>query len=53
VRVDEGTFYRVAGDKQDDGIIQDNILGMKERGKLEVEYTVPTTGASITSWEGW
>ncbi len=53
IRVDESTFYRVASDKKDDGIIQNNILGMKERGQLEVTYSVPTTGAAITSWEGW
>lgn len=53
VRVDESTFYRVASDKKDDGIIQDNIIGIKERGILEIAYTVPTTGAAITSWERW
>ena len=50
LRVDEPTFQRVAADKGDDGIIQNNIVGRKRRGVLEREYTVPTTGAAITEW---
>jgi Family of unknown function (DUF6384) len=50
LRVDEATFDRVAADKRDDGIIQDNVVGRKRRGVLEREYTVPTTGAAITEW---
>jgi len=50
LRVDEATYNRVAADKRDDGIIQDNIVGRKRRGVLEREYTVPTTGAAITEW---
>jgi hypothetical protein len=50
LRVDEPTFQRVAADKGDDGIIQDNVVGRKRRGVLEREYTVPTTGAAITEW---
>jgi hypothetical protein len=50
LRVDQATFDRAVADKQDDGIIQDNIVGRKRRGALEREYTVPTTGAAITEW---
>ena len=50
LRVDEETFNRVAADKRDDGIIQNNVVGRKRRGVLEREYTVPTTGAAITEW---
>ena len=50
LRVDEETFRRVAQDKQDDGIIQQAVVGMKRRGALEPEYSVPTTGAAITDW---
>ena len=50
LRVDEATFERVAADKQDDGIIQNSVVGRKRRGVLEREYTVPTTGAAITEW---
>ncbi len=50
VRVDEATFEAVAADKHDDGIIQDYVLGTKASGKLEPDYRVPTTGATITDW---
>ena len=50
VRVDEATFEAVAADKRDDGIIGDHVLGTKSVGKLEPEYRVPTSGATITEW---
>jgi hypothetical protein len=50
LRVDEATYDRAVADKQDDGIIQNNVVGRKRRGVLEREYTVPTTGAAITEW---
>ena len=50
LRVDESTYQRAVADKQDDGIIQNNVVGHKRRGFLEREYTVPTTGAAITEW---
>ena len=50
VRVDEATFEAVAADKRDDGIIENYVLGTKSSGKLEPDYRVPTTGATITRW---
>jgi hypothetical protein len=50
VRVDQADFERIAADKRDDGIIQDYVLGVKERGQLQPEYRFPTSGAAITSW---
>jgi hypothetical protein len=50
LRVDQETFERAVADKQDDGIIQNNLVGRKRRGFLEREYTVPTTGAAVTEW---
>lgn len=50
VRVDKRVFDRIAADKQDDGIIQQDIFGNKAPGRLEPDYQVPTTGAAITSW---
>jgi len=50
VRVDETTFQAIAADKQDDGIIQNNVFGQKKRGYLEPEYLMPTPGGFITSW---
>ncbi|HEY3516751.1 MAG TPA: DUF6384 family protein [Gammaproteobacteria bacterium] len=50
LRVDEATYNRVRADKQDDGILQNGVVGHKRRGVLEPEYTVPTTGGAITEW---
>ena len=50
LRVDEHVFNAVANDKKDDGIIQNNQFGAKKRGRLVPDYTMPTTGAAITTW---
>lgn len=51
LRVDQATYDRVARDKQDDGIVENNVFGVKRRGYLDPEYRIPTTGGAITSWE--
>lgn len=50
IRVDYKTFNQVAADKQDDGIIQGNIVGEKRVGYLSPDYRIATTGATITGW---
>lgn len=50
LRVNEETFYRIAADKKDDGIIQDNKVGEKPVGYLKPKFSIPTTGATITEW---
>jgi hypothetical protein len=50
LRVDERTFERIARDKQDDGIIQQDRFGQKPRGALEPVYELPTSGGGITQW---
>ena len=50
LRVSEETFYQVAADKQDDGVIQNNLVGKKNRGELEPQYSIATTGGTITQW---
>lgn len=50
LRVSEETFYKIASDKQDDGIIQRNKVGVKRAGYIKPEFSVPTTGATITEW---
>jgi hypothetical protein len=50
MRVEEDVFQRVATDKQDDGIIQNNTLGTKKKGYLDPSYVIPTSGGAITSW---
>ena len=50
LRVSEQAFQKVAADKQDDGIIQDNKIGQKAFGYLKPTFSVATTGATITEW---
>jgi hypothetical protein len=50
LRVDKATFESVAADKQDDGIIQADLVGHKAAGRLEPDYRLRTTGAAITDW---
>lgn len=50
LRVAEETFFSVRDDKEDDGIIQNNLFGQKRAGYLEPDYIFPTTGAAITAW---
>ncbi len=50
VRVDEDVFNRVRDDKQDDGILQNDVVAVKERGLLQPTYELPVAGGSITEW---
>jgi hypothetical protein len=50
LRVSEQAFQKVAADKRDDGIIQGNQVGQKTIGYLKPEFSVATTGATITEW---
>jgi hypothetical protein len=50
LRVSEATFNRVRADKDDDGIIQSNVVGEKRRGRLEPDYRMPVTGGAILAW---
>src|SRR5690606_36118831 len=50
LRVPEGVYDAVAADKQDDGIIQANLVGRKSDGFLEVQYAMPVLGGAVTQW---
>jgi hypothetical protein len=50
VRVPQETFDRVAADKRDDGIIQNNRVGVKKRGQPAPEFLMPYQGGMITRW---
>ncbi|MGK0375905.1 MAG: hypothetical protein ACJA2E_002391 [Arenicella sp.] len=50
LRVSQETFYKVAADKRDDGIIQANTVGKKQVGYLQPTFSIPTSGATITEW---
>jgi len=51
VRVPEAVYTSVAADKGDDGIIQRNVVGLKQYGFLDVDYVVPVLGGAITAWQ--
>lgn len=50
IRVPDVTYESVRLDRQDDGIIQRNILGIKQYGFLETDYTMPVLEGAITQW---
>ncbi|MCP8885276.1 tetratricopeptide repeat protein [Devosia sp. XJ19-1] len=50
VRVPEGVYNAVSADKQDDGIIQANLVGRKSDGFLDVQYAMPVLGGAVTRW---
>ena len=51
VRVDRPVLVSVKEDKDDDGIIQNNIVGRKLRGELEPHWTIAVQGGAITRWK--
>ncbi len=50
LRVPEDVYNAVAADKNDDGIIQGNLVGRKSSGFLDVQYAVPVLGGAVTQW---
>jgi len=50
VRVPEAVYRAVEADKRDDGIIQRNIVGIKNFGYLEPDYLVQVLGGAVTRW---
>lgn len=50
VRVPEQVYRSVEADKRDDGIIQRNVVGVKQYGFLDIDYAVPVLGGAITRW---
>lgn len=50
LRVPESVYRTVEADKRDDGIIQGNIVGLKQYGFLDIDYTVPVLGGAVTRW---
>lgn len=50
VRVPESTYRSVEADKKDDGILQRNVLGIKQYGFLDVDYVMPVMSGAVTRW---
>ncbi|MBI1339961.1 hypothetical protein GC169_07100 [bacterium] len=49
-RVTEEAYNRVAADKGDDQIVQNDVLGYKARGVLEPDYAGASPGGAILAW---
>ena len=50
IRVPAETYEMVRRDKQDDGIIQNRIVGQKPRGALKPSYAMSVMDGAITEW---
>ncbi|MCW5696107.1 MAG: hypothetical protein KIS96_05135 [Bauldia sp.] len=50
VRVPEAVYAAVEDDYFDDGIVNDTLVGEKERGDLAIEWAKPVLGGMITEW---
>lgn len=50
LRVTESVYNSVAADKRDDGIIQRNIVGRKQYGFIDIDYSVSVLGGAVTRW---
>lgn len=50
VRVAEPVYEAVRADKSDDGIIQQDTMGVKDFGYLDISYVMPVLGGAITQW---
>ncbi len=50
LRVKESVFEQIKRDKMDNGIIDNNVFGLKKRGYLQPQYLIATTGGAITQW---
>ena len=51
VRVDRPVLVSVKADKDDDGIIQNNIAGRKLRGELDPQWSIEVQDGAITRWK--
>lgn len=50
IRVPEEVYRAVEADKTDNGTIQHTLMGIKDFGFLEPDYTVQVLGGTVTRW---
>lgn len=50
VRVPEMVYRSVEADKRDNGLIERDIVGVKQYGFLDIEYVIPVLGGTVTRW---
>jgi hypothetical protein len=49
-RVPEEVYRAVEADKADDGVIEQNLVAVKDSGFLEADYLVQALGGQLTRW---
>jgi hypothetical protein len=49
-RVSEQTYRTIEADKRDDGIIENDVIGVKSYGYLDPDYVVDVLGGTVTRW---
>jgi hypothetical protein len=50
LRVPESVYDAVMADKRDGSVSQHNLVGIKQDGFTDVDYTVPVLGGALTQW---
>ncbi len=50
LRVPKSVYDSIGKDKRDDGIIERNMVGQKQAGYLDPNYTIPVLGGTVTRW---
>lgn len=50
-RVPEAVYQAVGRDKQEDGIVQDAVLGVKPAGRLAPDWRMAVEAGAITEWD--
>jgi hypothetical protein len=50
LRVPEDTYRAVEVDKRDNGIIENDVIGVKQSGFLDPDYVVNVLGGTVTRW---
>lgn len=51
VRVPDEVFEAVKRDKLDDGIISNKLVGVKESGRLSIDWRMAVRDGAVTKWE--
>jgi hypothetical protein len=50
LRVPQTVYAAVMADKEDDGTIQHDLVGIKQDGFVDIDYTVPVLGGTLARW---
>ena len=50
LRVPQAVYDSVAADKQDDGVVEHSVVGVKQFGFTDIDYVIPVLGGAVTKW---